>query len=185
MTRSEISFHVCEISTKIKTATISDISVNKVIKFIKNNPSHMIWSWFHHLILVLILILALTIEANFMNLPNDDSQGEYIVFICDKNNKWTPIAWNSSKLKRVSRSTLAAEMQPLSDGCDTAFFIQSMLKENIFTTSSFHINIQASTDNQSLHDAVKTTNLTLAQRLQVELSALREMYDRNISQLDW
>ena len=185
MTRSEISFHVCEISTKIKTATISDISVNKVIKFIKNTPSHMMWSWFHHLILVLILILALILEASFINLPNDDSQGEYIVFICDKKNKWTPIVWNSSKLKRVSRTTLAAEMQHLSDGWDTAFFIQSMLKENIFTTSSFHINIQAFTDNQSLHDAVKTANLTLDQRLQVELSALREMYDRNISQLDW
>ena len=34
--------HLCEISTKIKTATISDIiSVNKVIKFIKNTPSHI------------------------------------------------------------------------------------------------------------------------------------------------
>ena len=39
MTRSEISFHVCEISIKIKTTTISDIiSVNKVITFIKNTP---------------------------------------------------------------------------------------------------------------------------------------------------
>ena len=39
MTRSEISFHVCEISTKIKTTAISDIiSVKKVIKFIKNTP---------------------------------------------------------------------------------------------------------------------------------------------------
>ena len=41
ITRSGISFHVCEISTKMKTATISGIlSVNKVIKFFKNNPGH-------------------------------------------------------------------------------------------------------------------------------------------------
>ena len=45
---------------------------------------------------------------------------------------------------------------------------------------SFHvINIQVFTDNQSFHDAAKTANLTLDQHLQVELSALREMYDRN------
>ena len=43
MTWPEISFYVSEISTKIKTTSISDIiSVNKVIKFIKNTPSHTI-----------------------------------------------------------------------------------------------------------------------------------------------
>ena len=57
MTRSETSFHVCEISIKIKTTTISDIiSVNKVYitsvnsnlsrtppppKKKKNTPSHI------------------------------------------------------------------------------------------------------------------------------------------------
>ena len=37
---------------------------------------------------------------------------------------------------------------------------------------------QAFTDNQSLHDAVRTTNLTTDRLLEVELSALEEIYDR-------
>ena len=42
MTRSELIFHNCEISTIIKTTTISDIiPVNKVITFIKSTPSHI------------------------------------------------------------------------------------------------------------------------------------------------
>ena len=41
-------------------------------------------------------------------------------------------------------------MLALSDGCNTAFFIQSLLKENFFTTSSSHISIQAFTDSQSM-----------------------------------
>ena len=38
MTRPKITFNICELSTKIKTATTTDIdAVNKVIKFIKSN----------------------------------------------------------------------------------------------------------------------------------------------------
>ena len=107
--------------------------------------------------------------------------------MCDKNNKSVPITHthNSSKLKNVSCLTLAAEMLALADGCDTILFTQSLLKENIFTTSSCHFNIQAFTDNQSLHDAVKTTNLTLDRYLRVELSALTDMHDRNKITVNW
>ena len=39
MTRPEISFFVCETSTRIKDATVSDlISANKIVKFIQNTP---------------------------------------------------------------------------------------------------------------------------------------------------
>ena len=120
MTRPEISFHICEISTKIKTATISDIvSLNKVIKFIKNTPSHIKIPSLD----LDSLEIYLYSDINFNNLPDSGSHGGYIVFICDKNNKSGPIAWNSSKLNIVSLSTLAAETLAFSDECDTAFFI--------------------------------------------------------------
>ena len=171
MTQPEISFHAWDISTKIKTATISDIiSVKKVISLSRTpqvTSNTITWTRFSR--------NSPIVWCKLQQL----SQGGYIVFICNKNNKSTPIARNSSKLKRVSHSTIAAEMLALSDGCNTTFFIQSLLKENIFMTSSCHISIQAFTDNQSLHDAVKTTNLIPDKCLQVELSALREMYDRN------
>ena len=52
-------------------------------------------------------------------------------------------------------------------------------------TKSCHINIQAFTNNQSLHDAVKTTNLTTDRRLRIELSAPREMYDKIEITVNW
>ena len=92
--RNEISFHVCEISTKVKTATTSDIiSVNKVIKFIKSTPSHIKIPSFD----LGSLEVHLYFDVSFNNLPDGGSEGGYIVFICDKNNKSTPIACNSTK----------------------------------------------------------------------------------------
>ena len=35
--------------------------------------------------------------------------------------------WNSSKIKRVVRSTIAAEMLALSDGCDVAIYINRLV----------------------------------------------------------
>ena len=60
-----------------------------------------------------------------------------------------------------------------------------MWEENTFTTRSCHINISAFSDNQLLHDAVKTTNLTLNWQLPIELSALREICDRNEITVNW
>ena len=106
MSRPEISYQVCEISTRVKNSTIADkFTINKVIKFIKSTRSH-------------ITIPAMNLEspqlllysvASFNNLPDGGSQGGYTVFLCDKFSSSVPIAWNSTRLKRVNRSTFAAE----------------------------------------------------------------------------
>ena len=42
MLRPEISYHVCEISTRVKNATISEIhAVNKIIKYVKSTHSYI------------------------------------------------------------------------------------------------------------------------------------------------
>ena len=78
MPRPEISFHVSEIRIKIKTATISDIiSANKVIKFIKNTPSHIKIPSFD----LRSLEINLYSTASFNNLHNGDSQGGYSLHV--------------------------------------------------------------------------------------------------------
>ena len=37
------------------------------------------------------------------------------------------IAWTSSRLKRVTRSTIAAKTPAMTDGCDTAYFILNLV----------------------------------------------------------
>ena len=67
MSRPEISYHICHISTRVKNATIADIfTINKVIKFIKSTPSHIT-------IVVMnleSLQLLLYSDASFNNLPD-------------------------------------------------------------------------------------------------------------------
>ena len=90
MTRSEISFHVCEISIKIKTTTISDIiSVNKVYITSVNSslsrtpPPHpqkkrtpQVTSKYHH------LNSFLYYDASVNKLPDGSNQGGCILVFC-------------------------------------------------------------------------------------------------------
>lgn len=128
------------------------------------------------------LHLKLYSDASFNNLPDGGSQGGYIIFLCDKFSKSVPLAWNSTRLKRVTRSILAAETLALTDGCDTAFFIANLITDiGLYKT----IPITALTDNQSLSDTIRTTKPTLDSRLRVEISALREMCDKNEINIHW
>ena len=119
MSRADNSYHVCEISTRIKNATIADIfTINKIIRFIKLNPSYIT-------IPVMNLEypqLLLYSYTSFNNLPGGGSQGgsqRYIVSLSNKFSNSAPIAWNSARLKRATRLTLAAETVALMDRCDT------------------------------------------------------------------
>ena len=53
----------------------------------------------------------------------------------------------------VVRSTIAAEMLSLSDGCDVAIYINRLVSEILWVGGS-QLSIIKYTDNQSLHDPV-------------------------------
>ena len=179
MSRPEISYYVCEISTRVKNSTIADIfTINKVIKSIKSTPTHITIPVMN----LQSLQLLLCSDASFNNLPDGGSQEGYIVFLCDKFSNSAPIAWNLTRLKHATRSTLAAETLALTDRCDTAFFIANLVT-NILKIQT--ISVTALTDNQSLHNMIKTSKLTLDYRLRVEISALREICGRNNISIHW
>lgn len=117
-----------------------------VIKFIKNIPIHIKIPSFD----LGSLEVHLYSDASFNNLPDGDSQGGCIVFICDKNNESTPIALNSSKLKSKLLNTSSRDTSSL-----------GWMRHCLPYSESVERNIQAFFDSQSFHDAVKTANLTL------------------------
>ena len=49
------------------------------------------------------------------------STGAYIVWLMDNTGQCCPIAWNAHKIKRVVRSTLAAETLSLEEGSEACF----------------------------------------------------------------
>ena len=91
---------------------------------------------------------------------------------------------NSSKIKRVACSTIAAETLSLVNGCDVAIYINNLLPE-LLQTEPNCLSITAYTDNQSLYDAVHSMKQTLQKRLLVNISAIREMVERNEIIVTW
>ena len=178
MSRPEISYHVYEISTRVKNVTITDIStINKVIKFIKSTPCHITIPVMN----LEFLQLLLYSDASFNNLPDAGSQAGYKVFLCNKFSNSAPIACNSTRLKHVTRSTLAAETLALMDRCDTAD-IANLITDILQIQT---ISVTALTDNKSLHDTIKTSKPTLDRQLQIEVSAFQEICGRNEISIHW
>ena len=181
ISRPDISFSVCESSTKFANPTIADIHhVNKIIRNVKNSKSII---KFPKLDLKTTKIQLFT-DASFNNLPNGGSQAGQIIFLTDSYNNCCPIYWNSSKIKRVVRSTIAAETLSLSDGCDVAIYANKLISE-IVSPDGKMLEILAYTDNQSLYDAAHSMKQTLEKRLLVDISSIREMIERNEIKVTW
>ena len=80
--------------------------------------------------------------------------------------------------------TIAAETLSLSEGCDLAMYINKLVSEFLFNDGK-QLNIIAYIDNQSLYDAVHTLKQTLEKQLLVDISAIREMVEKNEIDITW
>ena len=181
MSRPEISFMVSNISSRISSATIHDIlEVNKVVKFVKQQKGYIT---IQKLDFASLKLVAYS-DASFNNVDNGNSQGGQIVFMSDKYDTCCPITWSSNKIKRVARSTLAAETLSFTEAADTAFFISKLL-ENILHRTSHSIPIFCITDSQSLFEMVGTSHVISDRQLRVEVSALRQMVERQEITTQW
>ena len=72
----------------------------------------------------------------------------------------------------------------LSEGCDVATYIIKLVSELLFHDGK-QLNIITYTHNQNLLDAVHALKQTLENRLIVEISAIREMVERNGINITW
>ena len=153
--------------------------MNKIIKYSKNTDSFIKIPQFDKNSLRLQLFTG----TSFNNLPNGGSQAGQIIFLSDSRNNCYPLYWNSLKIKRVVRSTLAAETA-ISDGCDVTFYVNK-LPSKLIHAARDSLSATAYTDNHSLHNAVHSTKQTLEKRLIVDISSMREMVDYNEVQIVW
>ena len=127
--------------------------------------------------------LAVYADASLGNLPDGGSQGGYVIFMVDSNGACAPIEWQSVRIRRVVRSTLAAETLAMADALDAAILIESMWKE--MAGPKCKISIEGITDCHSLFDAVNSSKAVTDKRLRIEMSMLREMQERGEMELRW
>ncbi|XP_057310580.1 uncharacterized protein LOC130648545 [Hydractinia symbiolongicarpus] len=122
-TRPDLAFDVLELSVSIKNARVEHLLVaNKVIKKMKatnnvclifpNMPKYELWK------------LVVFSDVSYANLPDGvSSAGGSIVIVFAEDGKCFPISWCSKKIKRVVKSTIAAETLSLVNDIDNAYYI--------------------------------------------------------------
>ena len=179
ISRPEISFQICEISTKIKSATIADIkAVNKGARFVTSIPNSIMFPRLDPE----SSSVKMFADASYNNLPNGSSQGEHIVFLSDKSNNSCVVTWNSRSIKSC-KIHISSRITCLFRRLWHSILDLNLAKEaNIINVNT---KISAYTDKQSLYNTVNTTNLVSNKRLQVEISSIHEIQNVNEIETIW
>ena len=179
ITRPDLSFDVCQLSVVAKESTISDAKLlNKVVKRARNDR---IVISYPPLKLDRLKIRCFS-DASYANLSNGGSQGGNVIFLTD-GKRAAPLQWGSNRIKRVARSTLAAETLSLISCCDNAVYLKTLVESTLQLTMSSPI--ECFVDNKSLSDNIHSTKPAIEQRLRVDIAAIREMVGRKQVTVTW
>ena len=165
-TRSDILFECSELASSLKDAKVEQ--ANKFLKRLLQSDSHVVVSKLQDMKTWHFVKYH---DASFANLDDGRSQGAYVIFLTDETNDLVvPIAWQSKRIKRVVKSTLAAETLSLVEGAEASFWMKSVLNE---LTGNTDFDIECCSDSQFLCNAVRTSTAIADKRLRVAI--LREM----------
>ena len=185
-TRPDISFDVSNLAINFNKATVKNLlEVNKAISKAKSDSLGLTFQRLTGPISITIFT-----DAAFGNLQDGGSQGAYLIFLTDEEKRCNLVSWQSKRIKRIVRSSLAAETLALSEGIDAALFISTLYNEIIHGPNNAKqypaIPITAYTDNKSLYDALKSSKFVIDRRLRIDIGALRELVARrNVKEIAW
>ena len=68
-------------------------------------------------------------DASFANLEDGGSQGGYIIFVVGSNGNYFPLHWQSKRIRRIVKSTQAAEALAMVDLVEACMYYQTFLCE--------------------------------------------------------
>ena len=181
-TRPDISFNVGQISFGKKAKVKNLILANDVINQARNSQTDILFPKLKSMKDAYIVVFT---DASFMNLEDGGSQGGHIIFVTDGVN-CCPVTWQSRRIKRIVRSTLAAETLSLVEGCETGYMVRKLLNEILPTSDNCAEKpIICYTDNKSLYESAQTTNTVTDRRLLTEINIVRQMISRKEIELRW
>ena len=123
--------------------------------------------------------LVVYADASHGYLSDGGSQLGYLIFLVGENQKSSLLNWQSKRIKRVVRSSLAAETLALSDAIDDGVYIAELVSELLFNGLK-QIPIEIFTDSKSLFDSLNSKKNVTEKRLRIDIAMLREMLDLKI-----
>ena len=115
-TRPDIAFDVLDLSTSLNKATVETVlKANKTIEKLRKDDYTILFPTMESMDDGRIVIFS---DASLANLTDGFSSGAgFIIFICAGSSA-SPLYWRSYKIRRVVRSTIAAETLALVDAID-------------------------------------------------------------------
>ena len=173
-TRPDLAFQWLQASTKNNCATIKDlVSVNKIVLNAKvalgiikfpNLGNQKYWK---------VIVYS---DASLANLSDGTgSTGASVIFLVGENNHCCPLSWTSAKLRRVCRSSAAAEGLSLSEALDDAVYLRQLLCAALGLEKDT-VPVIAYTDHEGLRANISNVvhPKVLDKRLKIEIACIRQ-----------
>lgn len=105
--------------------------------------------------------------------------------LVDKNGVYCPIAWQSRKVKRVVKSTLAAECLCAVEAAELTIYIAELIR-NVFQIPDMAIDTFVYCDNKNLVNAVHSCTNLDDRRLVIDVSTLRDqLQQKELTDFVW
>lgn len=173
-------FASCGLASHLKNATLQSIhDANKVVRRLKTEKVTL---QFQHLAKTNALTLTVFSDASLGNLTDGSTQGGTLITLPGEGGKFSPLCWQSKRIRHVVRSTLAGETLAMPDGIDNAIFLATFFSE--LTTGTAGLNappLVCVTVNHSLFDALKSTKQVTEKRLRLDISGFKELIEKRKS----
>ena len=181
-TRPDVAYDVCELSTVLNVATVDDVlRANKVVKKVKQRRVTL---QFRSLDCTDGYTLECYSDASFGNLPGGGSQGGYVIFLVDSHGMRCPLSWQSKKVRRVVKSTLAAETLALLDAAEEGIYIANLLSEIVGLVSP--PIVKCFVDNRSLVESLYSTKRVEDKLLRIHMAVLNDLLERKeLASVTW
>lgn len=183
--RPDVIFEAANLAASFKNATVQTlIEANKVVTHLKSDTVNL---KFQHLGCNENLKLIVFSDSSLGNLPDGGTQGGHFIMLIGKDGYFSPLMWQSKRIRRVVRSTLAGETLAMADAIDNAIFLATLFNElTCGLAKPEKLPIICVTDNHSLYDAVKSTKYVADKRLRLEISSIKELMRSNqIKAVTW
>lgn len=108
-----------------------------------------------------------------------------IVLIVGSHNRCAVVSWHAAKIKRVVRSSLAAEALSLQEGIEDGIYVRH-LTETLLSKQYGSIPLHAVVDSKSLVECVHSTKLVDDRRLRLDIGAIRESLEKKeVTSVSW
>ena len=184
----------------MKSPVIGDLlHVNKTLSKIKTSPLCIFYPRLGDVEKCKLYCFS---DASLNNLQSGKSAGGFLVCLVNSAGQSCPLFWKSKTLRRVVRSTLAAETTAMVDVLDIGYYFSYCLSEMLYcrqsdslsnrihNVSSFYCDkvlpIVAFTDNESLYRNSYATTMVNEYRLRIDLAIIKQMLEkRELEGIHW